>query len=398
MAVPFPTGTGTKRRFGSACEWELHKKATKQTCQVVTIDEARDYIRESFVGYRQLLDMKEIELLSELDQLETTNKPELSQVNHDIEKLNEAIASLDNSLGTNTLKGFLEEQKSDFRNLIFNFERSQKFLTEVELKYAEFDAFVDNVIVITPFLSKAQFRSKLEPIMELEPKMGEEWYVVPKDWFSEFSSAINLFLPQPHDNWEFPVSIPINNSGIHRNGQIKNIANCKMLHSKAWDVLLRFNGLSAGSSSINRSTYLNTSTNTVEIPLVPISHKCVVIHNMGLVKQFSIEGDLRAYPSDTYESILNKLSVFTKLYTEHAPLLFTFDRTDEISYDRNTSRYAIIRPCHPRSPLKPHNAIRHLSSLVGTTNSSFLVVIPDTAGAANIQVVSNIPSIQAVAK
>ena len=390
MAVPF--NTGTKRKIGSSCEGELSKKTPKkldQSEQVLTIELARGSIKDAFVEYHQLLDQKETDLLLELDQLETANKPELSQVNHDIANLSKTMTTLDETLGTNTLKEFLEEQKSVWNNKILNFERSQKFLTEVELTYSEFETFVDNIMEITPFKSKAQFRSELEPILELEPKIGEEWFVVSKNWFSEFSASINLGFPQPHDDWTFPESIPIDNLGIYENGQIIDEENCKVLHSKAWDLLLRFNGLSLGSSSIKRDAYLNTATNTVQIPLVPISHKCVILHNCGFSTQFSVEGELKAFPSETFENIIDKLSVFTKLYTDHGPLLYTFDSSDETCYDRKLSQYTIIRKCHPRSPLRPHGPIQHLSSLIGADNKSYLVVIPDILGDVNIQVVSN---------
>ena len=143
-------------------------------------------------------------------------------------------------------------------------------LSHVTLQFSE--NFVENLIKIVPFWSKAEFRTELEPVLKLEPNLGEDWYIVSDEWFSEFTSSINLTNPQQNDSWEFPVMIPI---------QTDDTNNVKLLHSKAWDMLLAFNGFSPGSIPIKRQTYLNETTNMIYVPIRTTVHKCTIGHNGG---------------------------------------------------------------------------------------------------------------------
>ena len=135
------------------------------------------------------------------------------------------MSSFDESLGTQSLKKFREEQKKLCKEHVLHFERSERLLSHVKLKLSE--NFVENLIQIVPFWSNAKFRTELQPVLKLEPKLGEDWYVVSDDWFSEFTSSINLTNPQQNDKLEFPVKIPIQTSG----------SSVEVLHSKAWDML-----------------------------------------------------------------------------------------------------------------------------------------------------------------
>ena len=81
-----------------------------QNC--ISIEEARSSIKTKFMSYHQLLDERESELISELNQLEETNKPELTQVRHDLNQLEQVLKFSDETLGANTLKLFLLDQKN----------------------------------------------------------------------------------------------------------------------------------------------------------------------------------------------------------------------------------------------------------------------------------------------
>ena len=71
------------------------------------------------------MDDKESELLAELELLEKTNKPELNHVRSDLVRLRGVVDSLDESLGTNTLKVFLGKQKSLCEEQIQELVRSE---------------------------------------------------------------------------------------------------------------------------------------------------------------------------------------------------------------------------------------------------------------------------------
>ena len=141
---------------------------------------------------------------------------------------------------------------------ILHFQRSEKLLSHVTLKFCEIENSVKNVINVVPFWSKAKFRNELEPYLDLKEQTGE-LYPVSNEWFSEFIDSINLKNPKPNDSWEFPVKIPIQTSS-------SNYGNVKMLHSKAWDMLLAFNGLSPGSIPSKCVTNMANSENTKPTP------------------------------------------------------------------------------------------------------------------------------------
>ena len=360
----------------------------------ISIEEARKSIRANFINYHQLLDQKESLLLVELNLLEESNKPELLQVKQDLNQLCEVIGTLDKTLGANTLKPFLEEQKSVLNKQILHFERSQELLTHVTLRVAEFECYVDKIIEIVPFLSKAKFRAKLEPLLKLEPNIGEDWYVVSKKWFSRIRASIHLDSPHPNNSWEFSESIPISHSDI-LNGHNINSDYCELLHSKAWKLLLQFNGLAVDSSPIARRTYLNRNTNQIYIPLHPTKHKCIIGHNSTNTK-FSNEIELEAFPSETFKDIKTKLSGYAKLYTKYPIRLYCYEVTNKVTCNSPTfTEYFIHTPNHnannPGSTKYYHfPPIQAFESVVGLNSSGFLVIIPDSAGSYNMQVVSNI--------
>ena len=254
----------------------------------LTIPEARECIKTKFATYHKLLDEKESELLAELELLEETNKPELDHVKSDLFKLRGVVGPLDVLLGTNTLKLFHEKQKSLWEEQIQDLERSESLLSLVKLNTSD-ENFVENLIHINPYLSKTKFGSQLTPLLDLEPQLGEDWYVVSTKWFLELTTSINLTVPQPNDKWEFPVKIPIRTSGN----------NVEILHSKVWDMLLAFNGLSPGSIPIKRQSYLNETTNKIEVPIKKVKHKCVIGYS-DEDKKFSIEGEISTFPYETY--------------------------------------------------------------------------------------------------
>ena len=357
---------------------------------ILTISEARNCIKDKFVGYHKLLDDKETELLAELESLEETNKPELDHVRSDLVKLRGAIDLLDESLGTNTLRVFLDKQKSVWEEEFQEMERSESLLFHVKLDISD-ENFVENLIKVNPFLSKVNFRTKLTPLLELEPKLEEDWFLVSEKWFSEFTNSINLTNPQQNDSWEFPLKIPIRTEGQNQFGLgMVQSHNTKLLHSKAWDMLLAFNGLSVGSIPIKRQSYLNETTNMIEIPIHTTKHKCTIGHNDGDIK-FSLECEIETFPYETYEDILKKLSGFSTLFTEHAPILYTF-KHNTISCDANYTFYAVGYAMHNfrTSPFHPkyQNAVRfqNTNSCVGNTVQLFLVIIPDLAGQNRFQV------------
>ena len=230
-------------------------------------------------------------------------------------------------------------------------ERSESLLSHVKL-YISDENFVENLIKVNPFLSKAKFRTKLTPLLELEPKLEEDWFLVSEEWFSEFTNSINLTDPQSNDTWEFPVKIPIQTT------------NCtKQLHSKAWDMLLAFNGLSPGSIPVKRHSYLNETTNKIEVPIHTTEHKCTIGHNDGNNK-FNFECEVKTFPYETYEDILDKLSGFYTLFTEHAPILHT------------------IKIPHHVSSLSRRKAVpvTNTESCVGNIVQEFSIIIPDSTG------------------
>ena len=311
-----------------------------QNC--LSIEEARNAIKAKFTSYRQLLDKKELELLSELNQIEERNKPELIHLRIDLKRLRGVVDTLDDSLGTNTLTSFLEKQKSIWVKEIENFEKSERLLSHLTLNFSDFNQFVDNIIKIVPFRTKARFRTDLEPLLELELKVGEEWFVVSQKWFSEFTAAINLNNPQNYDSWEFPECIPIDHSDIYANGQIINGTACKTSHSKAWNLLLGFNNL-LPSHPIKRMPYLNPLSHKVELPIVPITHKCYIGYISG-TNQFNIEIDLNCFPSETYAEVSNRISHFSNLITTFPPKLFCYKRGYSITFDSQNNKYTVNKP------------------------------------------------------
>ena len=332
---------------------EENESSTKE--DILTISEARNCIKNKFIGYHKLLDDKETELLAELESLEETNKPELDHVRSDLVKLRGGVDSFDKSLlGTNTLRVFLDKQKSVWEEEIQEMERSESLLSHVKLNISD-ENFVENLIKVNPFLSKANFRTKLAPLLELEPKLGEDWFLVSEKWFSEFTNSINLTDPQSNDTWEFPVKISIKKR--------KKSTNCvKQLHSKAWDMLLAFNGLSPGSIPIKRQSYLNETTNMFEIPIHTTKHKCTIEHNDGN-NRFSFECEVKTFPFETYKDILNKLSGFYTLFTKRAPILYTINTVHSVSGSR--------RKTVP---------VQNTESCVGNIVQEFSIIIPDSTG------------------
>ena len=162
---------------------------------------ARYCIKTKFLSYHQLLDERESKLISELNQLDETNKPELTQVRHDINQLTEVMNSLDESLGANTLKYFLKEQKSLLCKQILHLQRSESLLELVTLNYSDIECSIKNAVNINPFLSNAKFRTRLKPFLDLKPRLaGEDWYIISKTWLSSFTDSINLTNPKSNDS------------------------------------------------------------------------------------------------------------------------------------------------------------------------------------------------------
>ena len=342
---------------------------------ILTIPEARDCIKGKFATYHELMDDKESELLAELELLEETNKPELNHVRSDLVRLRGVVDSLDESLGTNTLKVFLGKQKTLCEEQIQELVRSELLLSHVTLDISD-ETFVDNLINVNPYLSKARFRTELAPLLELVPNVKEDWYIVSEEWFSEFTTSINLTDPQQNDRWEFPVKIPI---------QTTRDANCtKLLHSKAWDMLLAFNGLSPGSIPIKRQSYLNETTNKIEVPILATKHKCTIGHN-GEDTQFSFDCEIETFPYETYEDILKKLSGFYTRYTGHAPILYAFNYRNTVlcnspHYTQYTVGYNIKNRISSYSRKAVAVPVQDTLSSVGATRQLFLVIIPDSFG------------------
>ena len=367
-----------------------------QNC--ISIEEARSSIKTKFMSYHQLLDERESELISELNQLEETNKPELTQVRHDLNQLEQVLKFSDETLGANTLKLFLLDQKNIMNDQILHFQRSEKLLSHVTLKFCEIENSVKNVINVVPFWSKAKFRNELEPYLDLKEQTGGDRYLVSKEWYSEFTNSINLESPQPNDNWEFPVKIPIETS---------TAGNIKMLHSKAWNMLLAFNGLSPGSIPTKGNSYLTNSTRPIQRSIDPIKHRCIIGHNDGSNK-FSFECEIETFPNESYKDLIQKLSEFWKLFTEYTPILYAFDNTQTISCNSpKYTRYTITErsdsdgeliSCEPlidswsRRPSKSRGRINRIKPIydlevpIRKTSNTFLILIPDKDGSTDFSV------------
>ncbi|KAI6652349.1 hypothetical protein LOD99_7363 [Oopsacas minuta] len=392
MAVAFHTGS--KRRISlSDTELDRDYKSPRRMNKYLSIQEARVSIQTKFGIYRQLLDNKELELLSELNQLEDINKPELTHVNADLNRLSETIGTLDDSLCTNTLKQFLEQQKSVWSKQMKILENSKELLSHVSLNYSEFDVFVENIINIVPFLSKSKFAQKLSFYMKLKPRLEEDWCVVSQKWFDSFSNSLNINNRQPNDKWEFPHSIPIDQSGIYTNGHL-NINSCQMLHSKAWSMLLRFNGLTHGSSPLKRKPYFNKKTNNIQIPIAPTKHICFIGHNSGDTK-FNFKHEIETFPYDTYTDILEKISIFSKRISSQSPLMYCVKFPVNIFFHIDSY---IITNNHslPYDKIRNSSCPRQIpfevpATSVGVDSLSILFVIPDSKGRTNIKVKTNIP-------
>ena len=358
---------------------EENELSTKE--DILTISEARNCIKDKFVGYHKLLDDKETELLTELESLEETNKPELDHVRSDLVRLRSVVDSFDASLGTNTLRVFLDKQKSLWEGEIEEMERSESLLSHVKLDISD-ENFVENLIKVNPFLSKAKFRTQLAPLLELDPKLEEDWFLVSEEWFSEFTTSINLTDPQSNDSWEFPVEIPIRTT------------NCtKQLHSKAWDMLLAFNDLSPGSIPVKRQSYQNETTNNIEVPIHTTKHKCTIGLNDNEENKFNLECEIETFPYQTYEDILKKLSGFYTLFTEYAPFLYTFKPSDTILCDNNYTHYTVSPSTLQRymsSRSKKAVPVQNTESCVGNTVQLFLIIIPDSKGYRRFRVTCNV--------
>ena len=408
MAVAYPVGT------------EETPALSDGGISCLTFAEARNSIREKFVYYHQLLAEKELELITELDRLEAAYKPELNHVTHDLNRLYAVVGTWDDTLGTNTLTTFLERQRSVWYSEIAEFERSEKLLSHLRLKYSDFKQFVGNIIEIVPYRTKAKFRSDLAPLLELELKVGDEWFLVSDSWFSQFATSINFESPQYDDSWIFPESIPIDHSGIYVNGQITTQSAFKKLHSKAWNMLLGFHNLSPGSHPIKRLPFSNPLTKEVELTIVPITHKCHIAYKSG-VNSFDIQMDMNCFPSDTFAEVLSKVSHFSSLITPHAPQFFCYSNNYAATYNHSCMRYSITDAYptlppntpqinHPRyttpymnlmlpvpqlpEPEEPLAPLRDLNSQIGLDRNILLFLIPDSFGSFNnMQVVSNKPEL-----
>eukprot|EP00800_Vazella_pourtalesii_P011938 TRINITY_DN2855_c0_g1_i9.p1 TRINITY_DN2855_c0_g1~~TRINITY_DN2855_c0_g1_i9.p1 ORF type:complete len:369 (+),score=70.49 TRINITY_DN2855_c0_g1_i9:65-1171(+) len=340
----------------------------------LTLPEARECIKTKFATYHKLLDEKESELLAELELLEE----ELDHVRSNLVKLRGVVESFDKSLVTNSLNvSYGEKEKSLWLKQIQEIEDSENKFSHLTLDISD-ENFAENLIGINPNLSKAKFRSQLAPLLELEPQLREEWYVVSIDWFYKFSNSINLINPQPNDKWEFPVKIPIQTTN--------DVDISKLLHSTAWDMLLAFNGLSPDSIPIKRQSYLNETTNKIEIPTIPIrktKHNCTIGHS-GEYNRFSSECEIKMFPHETYEDLLEKLSGFSTLLTDHPPFLYTFDEGNTIpcSPPRYTDMHT-VRMLYRRQRVVP---IQDTKSSIGATVRSFLLIIPNSTGHIDMQV------------
>ena len=267
------------------------------------------------------------------------------------------------------------------------------------MKFSNIETSIKNVVHIDTFWSRAKFRTELKPLLGLKANSAREnWYMVTTGWFSAFTNSINLNNSKPNDSWEFPARIPIETSSM----TIVPTVASKLLHSKAWDMLLAFNGLYPGSIPNKRQSYLNQATNMIEVPIHPTKHKCTIGHNDGNNK-FSFECEIKTFPYETYEDVLEKLSGFSTLFTKYQPIIYSFDNTNLVSC--NTPQYTQYRVINNktqiRSPpsgygfstqlqppvqsvLKP---IHDLTSQIRIGNEAFLVIIPDSLGNSLFQVI-----------
>ena len=367
----------------------------------LSFSEAKDFIKSKFINFRKILDNTESELLTELQQLEETDKPELDHVRSDLVRLRGVVDSLDKSLGTNTLKVFLDEQKSVWETQILSFERSVELLSRVTLNFTDIENSIRNAIKVIPFWSKSKFRTELQSVLELEPQLEEDWYFVSDKWFSEFTNSINLTNPLQNDSWEFPLKIPIQTEGKNFDLGMVQSDNTRLLHSKAWDMLLAFNDLSPGSILIKRQSYLNETTNKIEIPSHTTKHKCTIGHNDGN-NTFNFEFEIGTFPNETSEDILNKLSGFSTLFTDYPPIIYTLDNTNTIKCDNMS--YTVMKP-PVRLPqanffggmpfgqqllvVQPTvKVIPDAKPFVSVKDKIFLVIIPDSKGNNPFQVAS----------
>ena len=342
----------------------------------LTIPEARECIKTKFATYHKLLDEKESELLAELELLEE----ELDHVRSNLVKLRGVVESFDKSLVTNSLNvSYGEKEKSLWLEQIQEIEDSENKFSHLTLDISD-EKFAENLVGINPNLSKAKFRSQLAPLLELEPQLREEWYIVSIDWFYKFANSINLINPQPNDKWEFPVKIPIQTTN--------DVDISKLLHSTAWDMLLAFNGLSSDSIPIKRQSYLNETTNKIEIPTRKTKHRCTIGHS-GEYNKFSFEGEIGTFPYETYKDILEKLSGFSTVFTDYPPILYSFDERCTIScgppHYTNMWMYTVRMPygCESSQRVVP---VQNTESSIGATVRRFLLIIPDSAGHTDLRV------------
>ncbi|KAI6653417.1 Phytanoyl-CoA dioxygenase, peroxisomal isoform X1 [Oopsacas minuta] len=353
--------------------WKLRKLLVRGK------DDARVFIKTNFAIYRQLLNKKEFELLSELNQLEETNKPELLHVNADIKQLTDTIETIEDNFTSNSMQVFLEQEKCVWNKQILDLTRCQKLLSNVTINCPEFDYF-ENIIQIIPFWPKSKFSKELEPILNYSPQINEEWFIVSKKWFSEIENSINLNNPQPNDSWEFPTSIPIDQSDIYVNGQIQNPDDCMLLHSKAWNMLLRFNGLSPGSVPIKRRTYLKNLK--IEVPIAATQHQCSIGYHSG-DQNFSFNCEIRLFPYNTYQDLLQRISGFISLFTGHDPILYSHDCLFPIYCNiQGITNYKIERFfLASKRPMQ----LTNLTSQIGNKSKHFLIIIPDSFGMTKIR-------------
>ena len=229
----------------------------------------------------------------------------------------------------------------------------------------------------------------MEPLLELEPQLNEDWFLVSESWFYQFSDSINLDEPLPNDSWEFPEPIPIDHSDIYTDEKDYIKKECKLLHSKAWELLLRFNGISTGSVPIPRKTFFNGNTEEVQVPISPTCHKLYICYSRDSSINH-IKGVLRTFPYETFEDLIEKISEFYKLYTVHTPKLYCFEIKDSVSWVEKDTRYTVTRPNYGIYPdYKQTPSIYFLASQIGLDEKQFLLVIPNSLNNAAIQVVSN---------
>ena len=220
---------------------------------VHTFKDARTHIKNRIATFHRLLEKREMELLLELDKLESKNRSKLMEMDTDINKLELSLEQNEANLVTNNLVEFQKRQQKEINTKIFEIQTGKYSLDKVCLNWDINETIFERIAEISIFRTRKEERDTIAPLLELEPIEGDTWYVVCDTWFHKWRDSVNLDNSDLTNDDEVMENIPIDNTGIL--GKDLDSVSITTLHSDAWDQLLCWHGLAEGSFPVSVTTH-----------------------------------------------------------------------------------------------------------------------------------------------